>query len=93
MLTLDRRPHSCHQRMLPRAACWPIKAAEPGDERCGSESCRLVWAVGLLEEANLVIVEVHIERCDRVGQVMRLGGTNDRAVYHGVPQHLSLIHI
>jgi hypothetical protein len=44
-------------------------------------------AVGLLQDADLVIGEVDLERCDRVGQVMRLGGTHDGGVYHRVPQH------
>src|SRR5947209_5413317 len=52
-----------------------------------SEGTRQVGGVRLLEGADLLLGQVHVERRDCVGQVMRLGWSHDGSGHDRVLQH------
>jgi hypothetical protein len=58
-----------------------------GDRRSLSEGARQVGGVRLLEGADLLLGEVHVERRICVGQVMRLGWSHDGSGDDRVLQH------
>src|SRR5215208_7919445 len=46
-----------------------------------------MWTIRLLENTDFFLGELDVERCNRVGEMVWLGGPNNRRGHHRVLQH------